>query len=169
MALVHEAPEQVFTRVGELMYQDLTRTERFLTAAAVALQPNGRTVDYVSAGHNDLMIYHAASDSVERLESEDVILGFLPKEQYSARQLLLEPGDCILLYTDGIPEATDQVGEMYGEDRLSQLFAQLAPNHSAQRILDGIMQELDVFRRGQTGTDDVTAVVIRCIDEGRKR
>jgi len=169
MALVHDAPEQVFTRVGELMYQDLTRTERFLTAAAVALQPNGRTVDYVSAGHNDLMIYHAASDSVERLESEDVILGFLPKEQYSARQLLLEPGDCILLYTDGIPEATDQVGEMYGEDRLSQLFAQLAPNHSAQRILDGIMQELDVFRRGQTGTDDVTAVVIRCIDEGRKR
>lgn len=169
MALVHDKPEQVFSRVGDLMYQDLTRTERFLTAAAVALEPNGRTVDYVSAGHNDLMIYRAATDSVERLESEDVILGFLPKPEYSARQLRLEPGDCILLYTDGIPEAVDQVGEMYGEDRLSQLFAQLAPNHSAQRILDGIMQELDVFRRGQLGTDDVTAVVIRCTDEGNKR
>jgi sigma-B regulation protein RsbU (phosphoserine phosphatase) len=169
MALVHDQPEQVFSRVADLMYEDLTRTERFLTAAAVALQPNGRTVDYVSAGHNDLMVYRANSDSVERLESEDVILGFLPKPEYSARQLQLEPGDCILLYTDGIPEAVDQVGEMYGEDRLSQLFAQLAPNHTAQRILDGIMQELDVFRRGQMGTDDVTAVVIRCTDEGNKR
>lgn len=169
MAMVHDAPQQVFSRVGELMYQDLTRTERFLTAAAVALQPNGRTVDYVSAGHNDLMVYRAKTDSVERLESEDVILGFLPQPDYSARQLELEPGDCILLYTDGIPEAVDQLGEMYGEDRLSQLFAQLAPNHSAQRILNGITQELDVFRGGQMGTDDVTAVVIRCTTEGETR
>lgn len=169
MALVHNEPEQVFSRVGELMYQDLTRTERFLTAAAVAVQPNGRTVDYVSAGHNDLMVYRAKTDSVERLESEDVILGFLPKPEYTARQLLLEPGDCILLYTDGIPEAMDHDGEMYGEDRLALLLAQLAPNHSAQRILDGIMQELDVFRRGQMGTDDVTAVVIRCTVEGNIR
>jgi serine phosphatase RsbU (regulator of sigma subunit) len=169
MALVHDAPEQVLSRVGELMHQDLTRTERFLTAAAVALRPNGRTVDYVSAGHNDLMIYRAASDSVERLESEDVILGFLPKPEYTARQLQLQPGDCILLYTDGIPEAVDPGDEMFGEDRLSQLFAQLAPNRSAQRILNGIMRELDVYRRGQTGTDDVTAVVIRCTEEGETR
>ena len=166
MAMVHDAPEQVFTRVGELMYQDLTRTERFLTAAAVALRPADGHVDYVSAGHNDLMVYRKQSDSVERLESEDVILGFLPKPDYQVRHLVLEPGDCILLYTDGIPEAVNQTGEMFGEDRLSQLFAQLAPNRSAQRILQGIMKELDVYRRGLTGADDVTAVVIRCTDEG---
>jgi len=169
MALVHKEPQQVLSRFGELMYQDLTRTERFLTAAAVALQPNGRVVDYVSAGHNDLMVYRAATDSVERLESEDVILGFLPKAEYGVRQLTLEAGDCILLYTDGIPEAVDQTDEMFGEDRLSLLFAQLAPNRSAQRILDGIMKELDVFRRGQMGTDDVTAVVIRCTEQGKTR
>jgi sigma-B regulation protein RsbU (phosphoserine phosphatase) len=149
------------------MYQDLTRTERFLTAAAIALRPNSRTVDYVSAGHNDLMVYRARTDSVDRLESEDVILGFLPDPEYTSRQLDLEPGDCILLYTDGIPEATDQTGEMYGEDRLALLFAQLATNRSAQRILDGILQELDMFRLGQEEMDDVTAVVIRCT-EGTK-
>jgi len=169
LATVHDAPEQVFSQVAERMHQDLTRTERFLTAAAVALRPNGRAVDYVSAGHNDLMVYRAATDSVERLESEDVILGFLPNPEYQVRQLVLEPGDCILLYTDGIPEAIDQNDEMFGEDRLSALFAQLAPNRTAQRILDGIVTELDRFRRGQVGTDDVTAVVIRCTDEGAKR
>ena len=162
MALVHTAPDQVFSRVGELMYEDLTQTERFLTAAAIALSPNGHTVDYVSAGHNDLMIYRAATDSVDRIESEDVILGFLPKPEYAARQLMLQPGDCILLYTDGIPEAVDSSGVMFGEDRLSLLFAQLAMNHSAQRILDGVMQELNAFRHGQMVADDVTAVVIRC-------
>ncbi|MFN3240144.1 MAG: SpoIIE family protein phosphatase [Planctomycetota bacterium] len=169
LATVLDAPEQVFSQVAQRMHQDLTRTERFLTAAAVALRPNGRAVDYVSAGHNDLMVYRAATDSVERLESEDVILGFLPDPDYQVRQLVLEPGDCILLYTDGIPEAIDQNEEMFGEDRLSALFAQLAPNRTAQRILDGIVAELDRFRRGQVGTDDVTAVVIRCTDEGALR
>lgn len=165
MALVHEAPEQVFSRVGELMYQDLMQTERFLTAAAIALSPNGRSIDYVSAGHNDLMIYRTATDSVDRIGSEDVILGFLPKPEYAARRLLLQPGDCILLYTDGIPEAVDSCGVMFGEDRLSLLFAQLATNQTAQRILDGIMKELDVFRHGQMVADDVTAVVIRYTGE----
>ena len=56
---------------------------------------------------------------------------------------------------------------MYGEDRLAMLFAQLASNRSAQRILDGILQELDMFRGGHEGMDDVTAVVIRCT-EGTK-
>lgn len=167
MAGVSESPEEVFTQIGKLMYQDLTRTERFLTAAAIALRPNDRTVDHVSAGHNDLMVYRAAADSVERLESEDVILGFLPEPEYTSRRLQLAPGDCILLYTDGIPEAMDATGDMFGEDRLALLFAQLATNRSAKRILDGILQELDVFRRGQTGMDDVTAVVIRCT-EGNK-
>ncbi|MCK5941497.1 MAG: serine/threonine-protein phosphatase [Planctomycetes bacterium] len=169
LATVYDAPEQVFSQVAERMQQDLTRTERFLTAAAIALRPNERSVDYVSAGHNDLMIYRAATDTVERLESEDVILGFLPQPDYQARKLDLEPGDCILLYTDGIPEAVDPSGEMYTEERLALLFAQLATNGSAQRILDGVMAELDRFRRGQVGTDDVTAVVIRCTDQGIER
>lgn len=164
MAGVSESPEQVFSQIAKLMYQDLTRTERFLTAAAIALCPNDGAVDHVSAGHNDLMVYRAATDSVERLESEDVILGFLPEPEYTSRRLHLKPGDCILLYTDGIPEAMDHTGEMFGEDRLAILFAQLATNRSAQRILDGVLQELDVFRRGQTGMDDVTAVVIRCTE-----
>lgn len=168
-ALVHDGPAQVFTRVGELMYQDLTRTERFLTAAAVTLQPDQRTVEYVSAGHNDLMIFRAASRSVERVESEDCILGFLPSEKYQARQLLLQSGDCILLYTDGIPEAMDADGEMYGEDRLAHLFAQLATDQSAKSILDGIIESMGAFLNGQVGADDVTAVVIRCVGGSETR
>lgn len=169
LALAHEGPAQVFSALASSMHEDLTRTERFLTAAALALRENGRTLDYASAGHNDLMVYRRATDRVERLESEDVILGFLPEPDYQTRQIELEPGDCVLLYTDGIPEAVDEQDDMFGEERLAALFAQLAPNKSAQRILDGIVQELDVFRRGQVGTDDVTAVVIRCTERGQSR
>ena len=169
LATVYDRPAEVFTQVAQRMHQDLTRTERFLTAASVTLRPNGRAIEYVSAGHNDLMVYRVATDTVERCSSEDVIFGFVPEPEYRARQLVLEPGDCVLLYTDGVSEATNLQDEMFGEERLSAVFAQLAPNRSAQRILDGLVAELDRFRRGQVRGDDVTAVVIRCTHEGGGR
>ena len=161
LASVHHEPKDVFDALAARMFEDLTRTERFLTAAAVALRGGSGAVDYVSAGHNDMLVYRAASDRVEAVASESTILGFLPAPDYPARTLVLAPGDCLLLYTDGITEAMDGTGEMFGDDRLAAVFAQLAPNRSAHRIIDGIVQELDTFRRGQVGTDDVTAVVIR--------
>jgi hypothetical protein len=163
LASLHHEPKQVFDALAARMFEDLTRTERFLTAAAIAVQPGSSLVDYVSAGHNDLFVYRAATDRVERVASESTILGFLPEPDYPARQLQLAPGDCLLLFTDGITEATDESGEMFGEDRLAAVFAQLAPNRSAQRIVDGLVQELDQFRRGQVGSDDVTAVVLRYV------
>ena len=169
LAMAHDEPQDVFSAVAGAMYADLTTTERFLTAAAVALEPNRGSIDYVSAGHNDLIVYRAATDKAERYPSAGTIFGFLPEPEYDQSEIALAPGDCVLLYTDGIPEATDQNGEMFGEDRLAALFAQLAPNGSAQRILDGIVAELNDYQHGQVGSDDVTAVVIRCTESGAMR
>lgn len=169
LASVHRSPDEVFTALAERMFDDLTRTERFLTAAAVAIRDGDGVVDYVSAGHNDLMVYRAATDRVERFASDSTILGFLPAPQYPTRRLDLAPGDCLLLYTDGITEAQDQEGEMFGDDRLGAVFAQLAPTRSAQRIVDGVLGELDAFRRGNIGADDVTAVVLRYRGPGGRR
>jgi len=169
LATVHERPEDVFTQVARRMHDDLTRTERFLTAAAVALSPNSGVLDYVSAGHNDLMVYRAATGRVDRWASEDVIFGFLPSPEYRARQLTLTPGDCVLLYTDGVTEAVDQQDEMFGEERLAASFAALVEGRSAQQILDHLIAELDRFRCGQRPGDDITAVVIRCTHPGVSR
>ncbi|MCC7397967.1 MAG: serine/threonine-protein phosphatase [Planctomycetes bacterium] len=166
LASVHGRAEQVFAALASRMYDDLTRTERFLTAAAVAVAEGERGVDYVSAGHNDLFIYRARDDRVEAVASDSTILGFLPAPEYEARRLELEPGDVLLLYTDGITEAVDETGEMFGEERLAALMAQLAPGASARQLVDGIVQALDGFRRGSVGSDDVTMVAIRCTDGG---
>jgi serine phosphatase RsbU (regulator of sigma subunit) len=158
---LHTEPKQVFDALAARMYEDLTRTERFLTAAAVALRPGDGRVDYLSAGHNDLLVWRRATDRVERIASDSIILGFLREPDYTQQSLQLAPGDCLLLYTDGITEAMNAESEMFGDDRLASVFAQLAPNRSAQRIVDGLVEALEQFRRGQIGTDDVTAVVVR--------
>lgn len=168
LASVRHEPAQVFEDVASTMFGDLTRTERFLTAAAVALRANDRKVEYVSAGHNDLFVYRAASDRVERIASESTILGFLPHPGYESRTVEMVPGDCLLLFTDGITEAMDAQDEMFGEDRLAVLLAQVAPGRNAKGIVDAIVHELEVFRGGTVGNDDVTAVVVRCVEGGRR-
>jgi hypothetical protein len=162
LAAVRSCPVQVFDEVAATMFDDLTQTERFLTAAAVVLAPDDQVVEYVCAGHNDLMVYRAANDRVERVAAESTILGFLPAPGYEARRIALQPGDCLLLFTDGITEAMDVTGEMFGEERLAALLAQIAPRASARRIVDGVTAALTEFRGAEMGTDDVTAVVIRC-------
>jgi serine phosphatase RsbU (regulator of sigma subunit) len=168
LASMHREPAQVFEELAARMHGDLTRTERFLTAAAVAMRPGDGSVDFVSAGHNDLFVYRAATDRVERVASEGTILGFVACPTYAQRHLVLSPGDCLLLYTDGITEAMDDNGEMYGEERLAHVFARLAPDQSARRILDGIVEDLERYRRGQVGADDVTAVVLRYGEPGAR-
>ncbi len=166
LASVRSEPAQVFDQLAASMFQDLTRTERFLTAAAIALQSRSRSVEYVSAGHNDLLVYRADGDRVEAVASESTILGFLPDPGYESRRIDLAPGDCLLMFTDGITEAMDENEEMFGDERLGALFAQLAQTRPASGIVDGIMHEFDRFRRGRLGLDDVTVVVIRCVDPG---
>jgi sigma-B regulation protein RsbU (phosphoserine phosphatase) len=167
LASVHQSPKQVFDDLAVRMFDDLTRTERFLTAAAVALRDDDGAVDYVCAGHNDMLVYRKATDRIENVASESTILGFLRSPEYGVRRLQLAPGDCLLLYTDGITEAMDETGTMFGDERLAAVFAQLAPNRSAQRVIDGVVDALETFRRGLVGNDDVTAVVIRYDGPGR--
>ncbi|MBX3463135.1 MAG: PP2C family protein-serine/threonine phosphatase [Planctomycetes bacterium] len=169
LASVRSEPAQVFDRLAASMHEDLTRTERFLTAAAVALRADDRVVEYVSAGHNDLLVYRAASDRVEAVASRSTILGFVPDPVYESCRIRLEPGDCLLLFTDGITEAMDETEAMFGDDRLAAVLAQLAPGRTARGIVDGVLHELDRFRRGRLGHDDVTVVAIRCVArEGRR-
>jgi hypothetical protein len=166
LASVRSEPAQVFDQLAASMYEDLTRTERFLTAAGVALRTGDHSVEYVSAGHNDLLVYRAAADRVEAIASESTILGFLAAPGYESRRIELAPGDCMLLFTDGITEAMDENEDMFGDDRLATVLAQLAPGRSATGIVDGLMHEFDRFRRGRLGLDDVTVVVIRCVEHG---
>ncbi len=85
LASVRAELDELFDDFASAMYEDLTSTERFLTAAALGLRANDRSIDYVSAGHNDLFIYRAATNTVERMATEHTILGFMPRPGYTAR------------------------------------------------------------------------------------
>lgn len=162
LAGVRGDPARLFSELAATMYRDLTRTERFLTAAAVVLQPGCHDVEVVSAGHNDLMVYRQATGEVERLASESTILGFLPAPDYESRLVHLRPGDFLFLYTDGITEACDPAGEMFGEERLAAVLQQAAAG-TARQIVAMVLASLHRHRGKTSRADDVTAVVVRAV------
>ena len=156
---------EVFNDLASTLYQDLSRTERFITAAAVAIESDGAKVEIVNAGHNDTMVFRAATATVERLPSEDTILGFLQGIEYGTEIIELAPGDSLVLYTDGVTEAVDEDGEMFDEERLAAVVRELG-SKSAQRILDGIYDAVSDFRDHESGSDDITALVIKRVATG---
>ena len=154
-------PSTVLDVLARAIHDDLSRTERFITVAAIAITPHSAGIEFVGAGHPDALVLRAADGKLERLESTGPMLGFLPDQHFPAHTLRMEPGDLVLLYTDGVIEATDADGEEFGEARLIELLG-ARRGADAESVLDAVFAEVAEFRStsGSPG-DDITVVVLR--------
>jgi sigma-B regulation protein RsbU (phosphoserine phosphatase) len=83
-----------------------------------------------------------------------------PNRSYECHSLTLEPGDALLLYTDGVTEAFDRKSEMYGPDRLTDDLAALI-DEPAQDVVNGIYHAVENFADGEPQSDDITMLFCR--------
>jgi len=152
---------ELLSKVNELIYKDLSSCGRFITMVIAILSPDG-TVDLVSAGHGPTLLYRAATRSVEHFGGDGMPLGIDAAERYGPhRRIRLEPGDAILLATDGFMEwarAGDR--QMFGLERLCITFRDVAQG-SASSMLTGLDSAVQAFANGAKQGDDTTAVAIR--------
>lgn len=165
LAAAHGQLPRIFDELAAALYGDLTRTELFITAVGAALRPNGREVELANAGHNDSLVYRAATGQVDRIPSGATILGFVADEQHEARSVALRQGDVLLLYTDGVVEATNAVEEMLGEDRLVEVLKRSAKG-DATEVLESVFRAVDSFSATTAQSDDVTVVVVKVPSTG---
>jgi sigma-B regulation protein RsbU (phosphoserine phosphatase) len=135
-------------------------TNRFISFFIGVLDPKTGELTYVNAGHNPpLLVRH--DGSVEPLRGTGLILGILPAAQYDQQTCRLEPGDLVVLFSDGVTEACrPDVDEEFGEERLAKTLAQLndAP---AQSIIESTNRILQEFTGGAPPADDITLVVAK--------
>ncbi len=150
---------QLARQANELLY-GATSPEKYVTAALAELSPSTGAVRFVGAGHLDNVILRA-DGSVVTLSSTGAPLGLLPDGlPYGQSEQTIEPGDCLVLYSDGVTDAQNADGEEFGEDRLFHSLRSVA-GQSALTILDHVFDALDAFVAGALQFDDITVLVVR--------
>jgi sigma-B regulation protein RsbU (phosphoserine phosphatase) len=148
--------------------RDVEESGQFMTLFYLTIDAAKQNVQWVRAGHDPAILYDPATDSFEDLRGPGVALGVDEYWQYSENMKTgLAEGQIIVLGTDGIWEAHNPKGEMFGKDRLNDVIRRNS-TVSAKKIVDAIIDTLQRFQKDQEPEDDVTLVVIKIDGEVEK-
>lgn len=120
---------------------------------------NGLVI-YANCGHNNPILLRANSNNPEFIEATAQMLGPFPNQSFYTENFLMNKGDILLLYTDGVVEATNEKGEFYGEDRLIKLLIDQR-NQKPKEISQIIIEDVQKFNVSGTQSDDKTIVTIK--------
>jgi sigma-B regulation protein RsbU (phosphoserine phosphatase) len=153
---------QLFQVLNHHLVKD-TDEESFLTLFYGVLDVASRSLRWNSAGHGPVLLYRCAQGEVEELSTTGIPLGILEEAFYlPAGPVFLEPGDILLIGTDGLWETRNLAGEMFGTERLSEILVAYPATASAE-ICRTVMNRVRDFRGDAPQEDDLTLVVVRAM------
>jgi sigma-B regulation protein RsbU (phosphoserine phosphatase) len=144
-------------KVNLLVYE-ASASNRYATFFFAAFDPATRRLECVNAGHNPPVLLR--NGQVMRLEADGPVVGLLPYAPYTEQAQILEPGDLLLLYTDGISEAMSSTDEEWGEERMIAE-ASAVGKGSAEEILRALFAAADAFTAGAPQHDDMTLLILK--------
>lgn len=148
--------------VNRQVYADSSRG-RFMTLFLGVLDADARTIRYVCAGHDPPITYEPATGRFDELGGGGLPLGITDETEYEEYQASLPAGErVIVIGTDGIWEASNEAGEMFGKDRLREVLRSHA-TQPAEAIRQAITDAVVAFRGRQPQEDDITLVVIKLL------
>lgn len=139
-----------------------TESNRFATLFLALYDDRARTLRYANAGHNAPMLVRA-DGSVERLTAGGTMVGAFDWMNFEEAQTTLGAGEVLVIFSDGISEAQNNLGEEYGEKRLAQLVL-AHQNASAEKLLEVIFDEADHWSGVEERGDDQTLVIVKGVN-----
>jgi phosphoserine phosphatase RsbU/P len=135
--------------------------ERYVTAFYALFNRRTRRITYANAGHPFPYRWSAREKKCQPLSVRGFLLGISPDEIYREKTLELESGDRLCLFTDGVPDTRNEVGESFGLERIEQLLAQCDETEAVSSWTDAFDTELTRFRGSQRPTDDLTLILAK--------
>jgi phosphoserine phosphatase RsbU/P len=148
--------------LNDLLCEDLTRSELFITMFCAKYDSASRTLSYANAGHTRPLLFHKGA--WQELDSEGLILGVQKDVDFEQKSLVLEPGDLLFIYTDGIIEAEGSTQELFGVARLCGLLSEMLEREPEQ-IIERVMAEVTAFSRPHTLQDDISMIVMKLVND----
>ncbi len=154
-------PEILLTEMNHIVREEIEGTGMFLTAATLRIDPEDRSFVFASAGHNPIYLYKPGEDRFVELEATGPPLGMFEGMTYETTRTPTDPGDFLVLYTDGVTEAQDaRKISMFGEERLKELIRR-GEHRDPKRFVDRLYEELVRFTGTTEQTDDISVLAIR--------
>ena len=144
---------------NSVMWEDLVATETFITVFVTRYQPDTRVLQYANAGHQPALLRHI-NGSIEELTGEGLPLGILTSPPYEVCSRRLAVGDAVLIFSDGVVEASAPDGAAYGIGRLKSLFGRYG-NASPADVVAKVLAEVAGLQEANVQDDDITVVVLR--------
>lgn len=136
-----------------------TELHKFATCFYAVLEAEGNEVRYSNAGHDPPLLF-SMNGGTARLRTGGLVLGFLEHVEYQEEVIRMDPGDVLVMYSDGITEAEDDQGRQFGEQRLCDVVrAHLA--EPAYRTVESILDAVHAHAGDHGQPDDMTVVVVR--------
>ncbi len=161
--LFHD-PHFDLIRAVEIVSKELCRhsaQDNYATLFIATLDPQNHLLEYVNAGHNPPLLLKNYLE-IEHLPASGIMVGAFEGVPWEKRQIMINNGDMVLLYTDGVTEAR-YIEELYGEQRLEKVYSENG-HLSPRDIIRFIKDNIDDFIKGTPLSDDITMLVLRRLD-----
>lgn len=154
-----DSPLSVLERLNRLYIHNINFST-FVTIFLGKYDPRTRVMSYANAGHNSAYVYRLKTNEEIWLRPTGPAIGLIERFSVDRQEIELQAGDILLLYTDGITEAANQNGVLWGEDRLAEIIRNNADS-SSEQLIQKIMKALSEHTNGSSFADDVTLVIAR--------
>src|SRR6266404_3935851 len=155
------SPQISMAKVNFLLWESIERNQ-FVTAFYGILDATNRTLAYTNAGHNPPLLL-TGDGKHQFIERGSLPLGMFKDTRYHEYYQTIEPGEMLVLYTDGVTEAQNLKGEEYGRDRLARA-VKANQTLSARDLITAVHKEVIEWTDGKGATDDVTFFVIKALN-----
>ena len=157
-------PDSLATLMGDFnkAVYSFSTADKYSTLFCGLLNVANRKLTYVNAGQVRPMLLRCGSGQIERLDSGGLPVGLLDVSEYEQGEALLQPGDAVLCFSDGISEATNAKGEMWDESEVQKI-AQTCGGLSAKQMIERLVEVTDAFAGEAEQNDDITVVAIRTL------
>ncbi len=159
-------PDRILHDLNQLALDDLDQSHRFVTLFYSDYDPRTHKLRFANAAHNPPLLWKANLGTISRLDAPGLLIGLQPDADYVCGDIVLDPGDVLLYYTDGVTEALGMNGERFDEKRLMTLLEEAAKQSlEAKDILDMLFKRLDGFVGNDLHLEDDASMVVLKVNE----
>lgn len=157
-ALIHGNTAEIFTDVNRRLCEN-NEAGMFATAWIGILDTNTMTLQFTNAGHKYPMFKRPGEPCVIMKKNHGLFLAGMEDTEYGQSEMQLQGGDRLLLYTDGVTEAHNPGGQLYGDDRLTEVINNTADD-SGETMLSRVLSDVNQFAESEPQFDDITMIVL---------